>query len=93
VDSMNTGKAVAANRYEVASYVIAGVGLLLVMTLHLLPALIAGFLVYELVHTWPSTSGHQISQCSCQAYRGGASRDRRDNASWFRHLGSDSLFP
>lgn len=48
---MNTGKTVAANRYEVASYMIAGVGLLLVMTLHILPALIAGFLVYELVHT------------------------------------------
>jgi predicted PurR-regulated permease PerM len=48
---MNTGSPVAANRYEVASYVIAGVGLVLVMTLHLLPALIAGFLVYELVHT------------------------------------------
>lgn len=51
VDSMDTGKTVAANRYEVASYVIAGVGLLIVMTLHLLPALISGFLVYELVHT------------------------------------------
>jgi predicted PurR-regulated permease PerM len=48
---MNRGKTVAANRYEVASYVIAGVGLLLIMTLHLLPALIAGLLVYELVHT------------------------------------------
>lgn len=51
MDSMNTGETVAANRYEVASYVIVGVGLLLVMTLHLLPALIAGLLVYELVHT------------------------------------------
>lgn len=47
---MNTGDTAAANRYEVASYLIAGVGLLLVMKLHLLPALIAGLLVYELVH-------------------------------------------
>jgi predicted PurR-regulated permease PerM len=48
---MNTGDTVAANRYEIASYVIGGVGLLLVMKLRLLPALIAGLLVYELVHT------------------------------------------
>lgn len=48
---MNRDNTAAANRYEVASYVIAGVGLLLVMTLHLLPALISGLLVYELIHT------------------------------------------
>jgi predicted PurR-regulated permease PerM len=46
---MNKGDAVSG--YETASYVISAVGLLLVMKLHLLPALIAGLLVYELVHT------------------------------------------
>lgn len=51
MDNMNTGKTADTNRYEVASYVLAGAGLLMVMILHLLPALIAGFLVYELVHT------------------------------------------
>ena len=51
MDSLNTNNPTATNRCEVASYVIAGIGLLLVMSLHLLPALIAGFLVYELVHT------------------------------------------
>ncbi len=47
---MNNGDA-AASGYETASYVIAGVGLLFVMKLHLLPALISGLLVYVLVHT------------------------------------------
>ena len=51
VDGMTTGNSAAANRYEVASYVIVGLGLLLILRLHLLPALIAGLLVYELVHT------------------------------------------
>ena len=50
VDAVKDGNA-AAGGYETASYVIAGVGLLFVVKLHLLPALIAGFLVYELVHT------------------------------------------
>lgn len=36
--------------HEIASYVIAGAAGLLVLRLHLLPALIAGLLVYELVH-------------------------------------------
>jgi len=48
---MNTEETVPATAYEMASYVIAGIGLLLVLGLHLLPAFLAGFLVYELVHT------------------------------------------
>jgi len=36
--------------YAIASWVIAGVLLLLVLHVHLLPALLAGLLVYELVH-------------------------------------------
>jgi predicted PurR-regulated permease PerM len=36
--------------HEIASWLLAGVGLLLVFRLHLLPALLAGLLVYELVH-------------------------------------------
>lgn len=38
------------NSYEIAAWVIAAVSLLLVLKLHLLPALISGFLIYELVH-------------------------------------------
>jgi predicted PurR-regulated permease PerM len=48
---MNTDETVPATAYERASYVISGAGLLLVLALHLLPAFVAGFLVYELVHT------------------------------------------
>jgi predicted PurR-regulated permease PerM len=36
--------------YEIAAWLLTGAGLLLVLLLHLLPALIAGFIVYELVH-------------------------------------------
>ena len=39
-----------ASRIRIASWLIATVALLLVLKLHLLPALIAGLLVYELVH-------------------------------------------
>ena len=37
-------------RYEIASWILTGALLLLVLELHLLPALLAGLLVYELVH-------------------------------------------
>jgi predicted PurR-regulated permease PerM len=37
-------------RYEIAAWILAGGALLLVLWLHLLPALLAGLLVYELVH-------------------------------------------
>jgi predicted PurR-regulated permease PerM len=37
-------------RYEIAAWILTGVLLLLVLELHLLPALLAGLLVYELVH-------------------------------------------
>ena len=40
----------AALRYEIAAWVIAATLLLLTLKLHLLPALLAGLLVYELVH-------------------------------------------
>src|SRR5207247_4902417 len=36
--------------YDIAAWILAGVSLLLVLSLHLLPALLAGLLVYELVH-------------------------------------------
>ena len=35
---------------EIAAWILTGITLLLVLRLHLLPALLAGFLVYELVH-------------------------------------------
>ena len=39
-----------ANRVTVAAWLLAGIALLLVLRLHLLPALLAGLLVFELVH-------------------------------------------
>src|SRR5690349_24103638 len=39
-----------ATRYDIAAWVLAGVALTAVLLLHLLPALLAGLLVYELVH-------------------------------------------
>jgi predicted PurR-regulated permease PerM len=40
----------AVSSVRIASWIIAGITLFLVVVLHLLPALIAGLLVYELVH-------------------------------------------
>jgi predicted PurR-regulated permease PerM len=37
-------------RYEIAAWILAGIALSTVLVLHLLPALLAGLLVYELVH-------------------------------------------
>jgi predicted PurR-regulated permease PerM len=37
-------------RIEIASWILAGIALFLVLQLHLLPALLAGLLVFELVH-------------------------------------------
>lgn len=45
-----SGPSTAALRYEIAAWVIAAALLLLTLKLHLLPALLAGLLVYELVH-------------------------------------------
>jgi predicted PurR-regulated permease PerM len=45
----DTGKANVRGA-EIASYIIAGIALLLVLKLRLLPALIGGLLVYDLVH-------------------------------------------
>ncbi len=39
-----------ANRYQIAAWTLMAVGLLLVLHLHLLPALLAGLLVVQLVH-------------------------------------------
>jgi predicted PurR-regulated permease PerM len=48
---MKTGHSLAVEKYRTASYIISGAGLLLVLMLHLLPAMISGLVVYELVHT------------------------------------------
>lgn len=40
----------SASKHEIAAWILAGVVLVLVLRLHLLPALLAGLLVYELVH-------------------------------------------
>ena len=39
-----------ATHHEIAAWILTGIALLLVLKLHLLPALFAGLLVYELVH-------------------------------------------
>ena len=36
--------------YDIAAWILTGVSLVLILSLHLLPALLAGLLVYELVH-------------------------------------------
>src|SRR5262245_29693777 len=41
---------VTALSYDIAAWIFAGVALLLILQLHLLPALLAGLLAYELVH-------------------------------------------
>jgi len=38
------------SRYTIAAWILTAVALIIVMFLHLLPALLAGLLVYELVH-------------------------------------------
>jgi len=40
----------AVNRYDIAAWIIVAAGLVVVLELHLLSALLAGLLVYELVH-------------------------------------------
>jgi predicted PurR-regulated permease PerM len=45
---MNAGQPVT--RYEIAAWVVTGVALVLILSLHLLTALLGGLLVYELVH-------------------------------------------
>ena len=40
----------SATRHEIASWILAGAALLLVLHLRVLPALLAGLLVYQLVH-------------------------------------------
>jgi len=45
-----SAKLPAPTRSEVAAWMLVGLGLLAVLWLHLLPALLAGLLVYELVH-------------------------------------------
>lgn len=39
-----------ALKYDIAAWILAGVSLVLILSLHLLPGLLAGLLVYELVH-------------------------------------------
>jgi len=50
-----------SSRYTVAAWVLAGVALVLVLQLHVLPALLAGMLVYELVHVIAPTMNKHLS--------------------------------
>ena len=47
--------------YTYASWVLAGVGLVLVLVLQLLPAMLAGMLVYELVHVVAPIASRRLS--------------------------------
>ena len=40
----------SANQYDIASWLLIGLAMVLVLVFHLLPALLAGLLVYQLVH-------------------------------------------
>ena len=42
--------AMQTNRYDIAAWLLIGVAMLFILAVHLLPALLAGLLVYELVH-------------------------------------------
>src|SRR5438477_20399 len=50
-----------SSSYAVASWVLTGVALVLVLQLHVLPALLAGMLVYELVHVIAPTMNKHLS--------------------------------
>jgi predicted PurR-regulated permease PerM len=50
-----------ASRHDIAAWLLAGIALVLVLTLHLLPALLAGLLVYELVHMLAPTMQKRLS--------------------------------
>ena len=55
--------AMPANRINIAAWLLAGATLVLILAIHLLPALLAGLLVYELVHlTAPLLQRHLTSQ-------------------------------
>ena len=41
----------SASKHEIAAWILAGFSLVLVLKLRVLPALLAGLLVYQLVHT------------------------------------------
>jgi len=47
---MQVNALLKANKYDVAAWALAGIVLLFVLMFHLLPALLAGLLVYELIH-------------------------------------------
>ena len=50
-----------APRYTIAAWVLTGVALILILKLRLLPALLAGMLVYELVHVIAPTMNQHLS--------------------------------
>lgn len=52
-------KVLAASRYEIAAWVLFGVGLLWLLTVHLLPSLLAGLLIFTLVEAVVRLSGAQ----------------------------------
>ena len=47
---MQVNKVLKSNKYDIAAWILAGAVLLFVLVSHLLPGLLAGLLVYELIH-------------------------------------------
>ena len=47
--------ALPVNQYDLAAWILTGTALIFVLSVHLLPALLAGFLVYELVNMMTTT--------------------------------------
>lgn len=50
MNSAHVNSGTAPNRCEIAAWLISGAGLLLILPLHLLPALLAGLLVHQLIY-------------------------------------------
>lgn len=46
----NNNVNITAEKYDIASWILIGLAMVLVLIFHLLPALLAGLLVYELIH-------------------------------------------
>ena len=47
---MQANALLKANKYDIAAWILVGFILLIILVFHLLPALLAGLLVYELIH-------------------------------------------
>ncbi len=65
---------VVRSGYTYAAWILSGVSLVLVLPLRLLPAMLAGMLVYELVHVLAPTVNDRLSDKRAKVGLGAASR-------------------